>query len=525
MRDKLPAAAATVSAMTMLSRVSGLARDMIFARFLGSGLEADVFFVAFRVPNLFRRVFGEGAFSMAFIPVFTGVYTAGDAGQTRAFIGGVAARLALALAAVSAAGVMAAPALVAVVAPGFVGDPVKFGLAADALRLTFPYLFFISFVAMAAGMLNTAGRFAAPAATPVLLNLCLIAAVVYLAPLAPNPAVGVALGVPLAGAVQLLFQLPFLKKEKLLFTGGGKPRRASQLDEQKNKKNIGEVFKLMAPAAFGASVNQINMLVNTLLASFLVTGSVSWLYYSDRLMELPLGVFSVALGTVLLPSLSRSHKNNSPAEFSRLVDWGGRLTLLVILPAAAGLFVLSAPLLSTLFQYGEFGAGDVQKAAQSLRVFAAGLIGFAAIKVLGPAFYARKNTRTPVKIACVSVAVNMALGIVLSRHFQHVGLAAATSIAAWVNAALLLAVLWRGGVWRPAARWPRFLLQVAAATAVMALVVAWGAGGEAGWTEAGAARRAGRLLLWIALGVVCYTLALWLGGVRPAQLTTTGLGK
>ncbi|MDD9850919.1 MAG: murein biosynthesis integral membrane protein MurJ [Gammaproteobacteria bacterium] len=522
MRDKLPAAAATVSAMTMLSRVSGLARDMVFARFLGSGLEADVFFVAFRVPNLFRRVFGEGAFSMAFIPVFTGVYTAGDAAQTRAFIGGVAVRLALALALVSAAGVAAAPALVAVVAPGFVGDPVKFDLAADALRLTFPYLFFISFVAMAAGMLNTAGKFAAPAATPVLLNLCLIAAVVYFAPLAPNPAVGVALGVPLAGAVQLLFQLPFLKKEKLLFTGGGKPR---QVDQQKNKKNIGEVFKLMAPAAFGASVNQINMLVSTLLASFLATGSVSWLYYSDRLMELPLGVFSVALGTVLLPSLSRSHKNNSPAEFSRLVDWGGRLTLLIILPAAAGLFVLSAPLLSTLFQYGEFGAGDVQKAAQSLRVFAVGLIGFAAIKVLGPAFYARKNTRTPVKIACVSVAVNIVLGIVLSRHFQHVGLAAATSIAAWVNAALLLAVLWRGGVWRPAARWPRFLLQVAAATAVMALLVAWGAGGEAGWTGAGAALRAGRLLLWIALGMVCYTLALWLGGVRPAQLTTTGFGK
>jgi len=522
MRDKLPAAAATVSAMTMLSRVSGLARDMVFARFLGSGLEADVFFVAFRAPNLFRRVFGEGAFSMAFIPVFTGVYTAGDAAQTRAFIGGVAARLALALALVSAAGVAAAPAVVAAVAPGFVGDPVKFDLAADALRLTFPYLFFISFVAMAAGMLNTAGRFAAPAATPVLLNLCLIAAVVYLAPLASSPAVGVALGVPLAGAVQLLFQLPFLNKEKLLFIGGGKPR---QLDKQKNKKNIGEVFKLMAPAAFGASVNQINMLVNTLLASFLVTGSVSWLYYSDRLMELPLGVFSVALGTVLLPSLSRSHKNNSPAEFARLVDWGGRLTLLIILPAAAGLFVLSAPLLSTLFQYGEFGAGDVQKAAQSLRVFAVGLIGFAAIKVLGPAFYARKNTRTPVRIACVSVAVNIALGIVLSRHFQHVGLAAATSIAAWVNAALLLAALWRGGVWRPAARWPRFLLQVAAATAIMALLVAWGAGGEAGWTEAGAALRAGRLLLWIALGMVCYTLALWLGGVRPAHFTTTGFGQ
>ncbi|HLD13343.1 MAG TPA: murein biosynthesis integral membrane protein MurJ, partial [Burkholderiales bacterium] len=405
-------------------------------------------------------------------------------------------------------GVLAAPILVMALAPGFLDEPHKYDLTVQMLRIMFPYLLFVSLVAMAAGILNTHGKFAAAAFTPVLLNLCLIGAALWLAPRMAEPVLALAWGVFLAGVVQLLFQIPFLRALRTLPRPRLRPAHPG----------TGRVFKLMLPAIFGVSVSQVNLLVNTLLASFLVTGSVSWLYYSDRIMEFPLGVFGIALATVILPSLSRRHASNSPEEFSHLLDWALRWVMLIGLPASVALVVLSGPMLATLFHHGAFNAHDVRMSVQALMAFSIGLLAFILIKVLAPGFYARQDTKTPVRIGIIAMVVNIGLSLVLVFPLQHTGLALAVSLAAFVNAALLYRRLRTHNIYRPLSGWGAFLLRVALATAGMGALLVWGAGDLDHWLTAPTQDRVIQLTLWIVAGFLTYGgLALALG-VRPAQM-------
>lgn len=510
MSRKLLKSTAVTGAMTLLSRISGLVRDTLFARLIGAGtgIAADAFYVAFRIPNFLRRIFGEGAFSQAFVPVFSEFRAAGDLDRTRAFISHVSGVLALVLLVVTALGTLIAPIIVMLLAPGFVDDVHKYELTVAMLRIMFPYLLFISLVAMAGGVLNTYGRFAISAFTPVLLNLCLIAAALWLAPRMAQPVMALAWGVFFAGVLQLAFQLPALHKLGLL------PRpRVSFKDE-----GVRRVFKLMVPAVFSVSVAQINLVVNTVLASFLVTGSVAWLYYSDRLMEFPLGIFGVALATVILPSLSQKHARASHEEFSHTLDWALRIACLISIPATVALVVLAQPLVATLFQYGKFGANDVAMTARSLIAFAVGLPAFVLIKILAPGFYARQDMKTPVRIGVIAVVINIAFSAVLVWPLGHVGLALATTLAALVNAWLLFSGLRQAQVYRPDRGWGRYLLQLIAASAIMGLILWWDASDGTAWLTAGAVERVVRLAFWVAVGITIYLATLWLMGVRFKEL-------
>lgn len=512
MSRKLLKSTAVTGGMTLLSRISGLVRDIVFAGLIGAGVgvAADAFYVAFRIPNFLRRIFGEGAFSQSFVPVFAEYKAKYTAAEARAFIDHMAGILGVILFVITLMGVIAAPFLVMILAPGFLDEPHKYDLTVQMLRITFPYLFFISLVAMAAGVLNTYGRFGAAAFTPVLLNLSLIATAVWLAPRMDEPVLALAWGVFIAGVVQLLFQIPFLRGLGML------PR--PRLHWRERHHGVTRVFRLMLPAIFGVSIAQINMLVNTLLASFLITGSVSWLYYSDRLMEFPLGVFGIALATVILPSLARRHTNNSREEFSHLLDWGLRWVFLIAVPAAVALVILSGPLLATFFHFGAFSAHDVQMSASALMAFSLGLPGFILIKVLAPGFYARQDTKTPMRIGVVSMGVNIVLSLLLVGPLKHAGLALAISLAAFVNAALLFISLRRHDVYRPSAGWGSFLARVVLASAVMGAVLAWGVGDLESWLQAPALERAYRLSIWVIAGGSVYLLTVLAFGVRLAQL-------
>lgn len=496
--------------MTLVSRISGLARDVVFAGLIGAGatVAADAFYTAFRIPNFLRRIFGEGALSQAFVPVFAEYRARTDPAEARAFVDQLTGVLGVVLFVITLIGVIAAPILVMVLAPGFLADPHKYDLTVQMLRIIFPYLLFVSLVALSAGVLNSYGRFGAAAFTPVLLNLSLIGAALWLAPRLEEPVVGLAWGVFIAGVVQLLFQLPFLRGVGML------PRPRVRL----HHPGVRKVGRLMLPAIFGASVAQINLLVNMFLASYLVTGSVSWLYYSDRLMEFPLGVFGIALATVILPSLSRRHARASTDDFSHLLDWALRWVCIIGIPASAALVVLAVPLLATLFHYGKFTAHDVLMSAQALMAFAAGLLGFTLVKVLAPGFYARQNTKTPVRIGAISVVANIAFSIALIYPLKHVGLAAAVSLAAFINAGLLFRALRADGIYQPMPGWILFLMRVIGSAGIMAMLLVWGTADADGWFSLTAMERFTRLAFWILAGLVVYGLALVLLGVRPRDL-------
>lgn len=449
MSEKLFKSTAIVSIMTFLSRILGFVRDIIIARLFGAGLGADVFFVAFKIPNFLRRLFAEGAFSQAFIPVLAEYRHRGDR-DLKDLIANTSGTLAAMLFIITAIGVLAAPILIMVFAPGFVDNPEKIALAGDLLKITFPYLFFISLTALAGSILNSFGKFAVPAFTPVFLNLSLIGSALWLSPQLEQPITALAWGVFIGGVVQLLFQIPFLIDIKQL----PKPRWGWK------DSGVQKILKLMLPAMFGVSVAQINLLLDTILASFLVTGSISWLYYSDRLVEFPLGVFGIALSTVILPSLSKKHASASKAEFSETIDWALRWVFLIGTPAAIGLIWLAEPLLLTLFQYGEFTPLDAHKASLSLMAYGLGLLPFILIKVLAPGFYARQDTKTPVKIGIIAMVTNMVLNIILMMQYAHVGLALATSLSAMLNAGLLFIGLRKLEVYNPVAGWPRFLIKL-----------------------------------------------------------------
>ena len=497
----------TVGLMTLLSRILGLVRDMVIARYFGAGAGADAFFVAFRIPNFLRRLFAEGAFSQAFVPVLSEYRQQRGEDEVRRLINSVAGTLGFILFVITVLAMLGSPLLTWLFAPGFSDNPAKFALTSDMLRITFPYLLLISLTAFAGAILNSYDRFAVPAFTPVLLNLSLISCAVFMTPLMTQPVMALAWGVFIAGMLQLFFQLPFLMRLGLL------PR--PRIDYR--DPGVRQVLRLMTPALFGVSVSQINLLLDTVLASFLQTGSVSWLYYSDRLSELPLGVFGIAISTVILPNLSRKHAAKSTDEFAATLDWGMRMILMIGLPAALALGVLAEPLLATLFHYGEVSAFDIEMSARSLRAFAFGLVAFMLIKVLAPGYFARKDTRTPVKIGIVAMVANMVFNLMLVFPLAHAGLALATSLSAWLNAGLLWLGLLRRGAYRAQPGWPKFLVQLVLANGALVLLIELFKGPDARWLQQAALVRVEHMALLVVAGVVLYFLVLFLSGVRLRQ--------
>ncbi|ETN91671.1 putative peptidoglycan biosynthesis protein MurJ [Gammaproteobacteria bacterium MOLA455] len=510
-----------VSFFTMLSRVLGLARDIIFARVIGAEALADVFFVAFKIPNFFRRLFAEGAFAQAFVPVLGEYRQNGSQAALKQLINRVFGTLGMALLALTLVIVVAAPFFAALFAPKwYLNDPFKFNATAEMLRITFPYLLFISMTGVAGGILNSYDRFAVPAFTPVLLNMSLIFAALIAAPWFDQPTYALAWGVFAAGAIQFCFQLPFLARVHML------PIPVVDWRHPGVKK----ILKLMGPAIFGVSVSQINLMLDTMLATFLPTGSVSWLYYSDRLSELPLGVFAVAIATVILPNLSRHHAASSVEAYSQTLDWALRMVLLIAVPAAAALMLLAEPILATLFLYGEvMTPRDMSMASLSLRAYSLGLIAFMLIKVLAPGFFARQDMRTPVRIGVIAMVSNMFLNLILviPLHFYwqvgHVGLALATSLSAFLNALLLFLALRSKAIYLPGRAWLRFLATLLLAVTLMVATLIWLGGhfdafDTSIWQQLGWWQRSSAIACICLGGFSVYIAVLGFGGMRLSDL-------
>lgn len=502
----------TVSGMTMISRVLGFVRDAVIARAFGAGLYTDAFFVAFRLPNLLRRVFAEGAFSQAFVPILSEYRTQQGQDETRLLVEHVASLLALVLFIVTAIGILSAPFIIYVSAPGFSNTPAKFDVTVALLRVTFPYILFISLASLAGAILNSFGRFAVPAFTPTLLNVSFIVFALWLAPWFDPPVMALAWAVVVGGVLQLAFQMPHLAKIGML------PRFRLSFHDA----GVWRIVKLMGPAIFGVSIGQISLLINTIFASFLETGSVSWLYYADRLMEFPTGVLGVALGTILLPSLSRAHAQKTPEEYSRLLDWGLRLTLLLALPAALALAILAIPLTATLFHHGQFGAHDVRMSSQALTAYSVGLAGLILVKVLAPGFYARQNIKTPVKIGMLTLFATQLMNLAFFFPLRHAGLALAIGLGACLNAGLLFHKLRVHGIFQPQPGWRRFTLQMAAGLVAMAGVLWFGVGAREHWLVERGWERVARLLLVVLAGAAAYFATLLAVGVRPRQFVKRG---
>ncbi|MBT4162498.1 MAG: murein biosynthesis integral membrane protein MurJ [Gammaproteobacteria bacterium] len=507
---KLLRSSLVVSLMTMISRVFGLIRDMVIAYFFGAAAGADAFFLAFRIPNFFRRLFAEGAFSQAFVPVLTEYRTKRDREAVRDLVDRTAGSLGLVLLAITVVGILGSELVISLFAPGYLyhEESVKFQLAVDMLRLTFPYLFLISLTALSGAVLNTYGKFAAPAFTPVLLNASLIGCAFGLNSRLDEPVMALAWGVLIAGVLQLTFQLPFLSQLKLL------PHPKADFRHEGVKK----IGILMLPAVFGASVSQINLLLDTLLASFLETGSLSWLYYSDRLLELPLALFGITIATVILPGLSREHAEASPENFSMTLNWSMKVVLLFGAPASIALVMLSQELIATLFYQGEMTPRDVTMSGLALAAYGAGLLGHMWVKVLAPGYFARQDTKTPVRIGIYAMVTNMVLNLLLIWQLKHVGLALATSISAFLNAGLLYIGLRRSGVLLMEPGWRRFLLQVTFASMVMAACLFYFVPEMTLWLGEDFLIRLAYMLLICVLGALIYAAALIMTGVNLRQL-------
>ena len=510
-----------VSFFTMLSRFMGLARDIIFARVIGAEALADVFFVAFKIPNFFRRLFAEGAFAQAFVPVLGEYREKGSQAALRDLANRVFGTLGLSLLLLTLVVVLASPLLAALFAPKwYLNDPFKFNATAEMLRITFPYLLFISMTGVAGGILNSYDRFAVPAFTPLLLNMSMIFAALIAAPWFDQPTYALAWGVFAAGIIQFVFQLPFLARIHML--------PVPVVDWR--HPGVKKILALMGPAIFGVSVSQINLLLDTMLATFLPTGSVSWLYYSDRLSELPLGVFAVAIATVILPNLSRHHSASSTEAYSQTLDWALRMVLLIAVPAAAALMLLAEPILATLFLYGDvMTARDISMATYSLRAYSLGLVAFMLIKVLAPGFFARQDMRTPVRIGVIAMVANMFLNLLfvlpLHHYWQvgHVGLALATSVSAFLNAGLLFYALRKKAIYAPSRSWLRFMLGLlVAVTAMLAVLMLSAAQFDAlnvsVWQQLSWWQRSVNIGFICGAGFGAYLAILWLSGMRPSDL-------
>ena len=495
--------------MTTISRLFGLVRDIVIAHFFAAGMGSDAFFVAFKIPNYLRRLFAEGGFSQAFVPVLTEYKNLQDEKGVQDLLDHVSGKLALVLFCVTVIGVIAAPLLIMVFAAGFAGDEGKIALSTYMLRITFAYIMFISLTAFAGGILNAHGRFAVPAFTPVLLNISLISCAIWLAPLLDEPVTALAWGVFFAGIVQLLFQIPFLLGLKRL----PRPRL------KKDHPGVSKILKLMIPTLFATSISQINLIVDMMMASFLVTGSISWLYYSDRLMEFPLGVFGVALATVILPNLSEKHAQGNTRYFTQMMDWALKWVFLISIPAAIGLMLLAGPILTTIFQHGEFTPFHVEMSAKSLLAYAIGLPGFIFIKVLASGYFSRQDTKTPVKIAVVAMFSNIILNLILIGPLAHAGLALATSLAAFINAGLLFYFLRKGQFYIPEIGWLVFTLRIVFASSIMSALIVFMVPTVSLWIEWDLFTRVIQLGLWIGAGGMSYFAALWLTGLRLADMT------
>ncbi len=495
---------AAVSSITMLSRILGFVRDTIIARTFGAGMATDAFFIAFKLPNLLRRIFAEGAFSQAFVPILAEYKSQQGEEATRTFIAYVSGLLTLVLALVTALGIIAAPWVIWATAPGFVDSPEKFALTSDLLRVTFPYILLISLSSLAGAILNTWNRFSVPAFVPTLLNVSMIIFAVFLTPYFDPPVMALGWAVLAGGLAQLLYQLPYLKKIGMLVL----PRL--------NLRDTGvwRVMKQMLPAILGVSVSQISLIINTIFASFLVAGSVSWMYYADRLMELPSGVLGVALGTILLPTLAKTYASKDRHEYSRILDWGLRLCFILVLPCSLALGILAEPLTVSLFQYGEFSAFDASMTQRALVAYAVGLLGIIVIKVLAPGFYAQQNIRTPVKIAIFTLIVTQLLNLAFIGPLKHAGLALAISAGACINAGLLFYQLRKQQMFQPLPGWGRFTLKLLLAVAVMSAVLLGLMHFMPAWDQGHMLQRFLRLGVLVVAGVVAYFGMLALLGFR-----------
>ena len=496
---------AAIGSMTFISRILGFVRDTLIARVFGAGIYTDAFFVAFKIPNLLRRLFAEGAFSQAFVPVLSEYKAQRGESETHDLINHVATTLGLALVVVTFLGMLAAPVVVYVSAPGwFEADQGKFSLTVDLLRITFPYIFFISLASLAGGVLNTYSKFSVPAFTPVWLNVTFIIAALFFAPYFDPPIKVLAWAVFVGGVIQLVFQIPFLMKLGLV------PRLKVDFGDE----GVWRILKLMGPAIFGVSIAQLSLLINTIFASFLETGSVSWLYYADRLMEFPTGILGVALGTILLPSLSRTFAEKNHDEYSQLMDWGLRLTFLLAFPAAVAMAVLSVPLVVCLFHYGAFQAHDVWMTQQALIAYSLGLLGLILVKVLAPAFYARQDIKTPVKVAVVTLICTQLMNLIFIGTFRHAGLALAIGLGACLNAGLLYYHLRKAGIYQPQRGWWMFCLKLLLAVVAMSGVLWLLLDQPEVWLHYGVWARFVHLSILIAAGATVYFGVLWALGFR-----------
>ncbi len=502
-------ALAAVGSMTFISRLLGFVRDTLIARVFGAGVYTDAFFVAFKIPNLLRRISAEGAFSQAFVPILAEYKNQRTHEQTHDLINHVATLLGLFLVVVTIIGMLAAPWVVYVSAPGFTADQAKFQITIELLRITFPYIFFISLVSLAGGVLNTYGRFSVPAFTPVWLNIAFIVAALFFAPYFTPPVKVLAWAVFFGGVLQLLYQLPYLRQVGLI------PRFSLNLQDE----GVWRILKLMGPAIFGVSIAQISLLINTIFASFLETGSVSWLYYADRLMEFPTGILGVGLGTILLPSLSKSYADKTDGEYSELLDWGLRLSFLLALPAAVALAVLAVPLVSSLFHYGAFGDHDVLMTQQALVAYSLGLLGLIMVKVLAPAFYSRQDIKTPVKIAIVTLIATQLMNLAFIGPFKHAGLALAIGLGACMNALALYYSLRKADIYKPQPGWILFLFKLLIAVAAMAFALCYCKGESAAWLQYGMVTKLTNLSGLLVLGASVYFAALWVLGFRLKDFT------
>jgi putative peptidoglycan lipid II flippase len=504
-----------VSAMTLVSRVLGLVRDVVVANLMGAGASADVFFFANKIPNFLRRLFAEGAFSQAFVPVLTEYHASGDKDKTRDLIAKASGTLGVIVTIVTLLGILGSSVVTALFGFGWFLDWLndgpaapKFELASLMLKITFPYLWFITFVALSGAILNTLGKFAVSSFTPVFLNVMIIACAWFLSPNLAQPEIGLAIGVFLGGFVQFAFQIPFLIKEGVLV----RPKWGWR------DPGVTKIRTLMIPALFGVSVSQINLLFDTFIASFLATGSISWLYYSDRLLEFPLGLFGIAIATVILPALSRKHVDAHSEGFAHTMDWGVRMVILLGLPAMLGLMVLAKPMLMVLFMRGEFTPHDVDQASLSLLAYASGLLNFMLIKVLAPGYYSRQDTKTPVKYGIVAMATNMVFNAIFAYFYGYVGLAMATALSAFINMVLLYRGLHRQNVYRITKKTVGFVVRLVIAVAAMVAVLLWQLQDMQQWLSWGLSERIVSLTVLIGLGGVTYLVALLILGIRPKDV-------
>jgi putative peptidoglycan lipid II flippase len=506
-RQSLLRSTSLVSVMTLMSRLLGFARDMVIANLFGAQAGMDAFIVAFKIPNFMRRLFAEGAFSQAFVPVLAEYQKTRTVSEVRAFLARIAGSLSAVLSVVTVIGVVAAPVIIFIFAPGFGEDAMRSVLATDMLRLTFPYLMLISLTGMAGAILNTYGYFGVPAVTPVLLNISMILAAIYLSPHFAQPIVALAWGVLIAGIAQLLFQIPFLYHRNLLI----KPSLMM------SDPGVRRVLKLMVPALFGVSIAQINLLIDTVFASFLQVGSVTWLFYTDRLTDFPLGVFGVAIATVILPHLSRRHAEQSAHHFSRALDWGLRLLLLIGLPSGLGLTFFAMPVIACCFGYGHFTAFDLIQTQKSLITLGLGVPAFMLVKVLASGFYARQDIKTPVKVGVIAMVINTLCCAIFIGPLAHAGLALASSIASYINCGILVALLLRRKIFEPSPGWGRFIMQLLVANGMVVVYLLYMSGDVSFWLAKPVLLRISLLLAHVFAALIIYIITLRLCGMKPSQ--------